>query len=85
MRLLSLDLDRYGPFTGQRLSFRPDARVHVVLGQNEAGKSCALAAVTDLLFGTKDTRYEFLHREDGLRVGAEIVARNGSRLEFYRR
>ena len=41
MRLLSLDLDRFGPFTGRRLVFRPDARLHVVLGPNEAGKSCA--------------------------------------------
>ena len=85
MRLLSLDLERYGPFTGRRLAFRPDARLHVVLGPNEAGKSCALAAVTDLLFGTKETTFEFLHRENGLRLGAEIVARDGRQLAFHRR
>ena len=51
MRLLELDLERYGPFTGKRLAFRPDARLHVVHGPNEAGKSCSLAAVTDLFFG----------------------------------
>jgi len=32
MRLLSLDLERYGPFTDRRIAFRPDARLHVVLG-----------------------------------------------------
>ena len=85
MRLLSLHLDRYGPFTGHRLAFRPDAHLHVVLGPNEAGKSCALAAVTDLLFGTKDTRYEFLHRGDGLRIGADIVSRDGRALTCFRR
>ncbi len=86
MRLLTLDLDRYGPFTGRQLAFRSDARLHVILGPNEAGKSCALAAVTDLLFGIEErTRYDFLHREDGLRLGAEISARDGRCLSFYRR
>ena len=47
MRLLTLELDRYGPFTGRTLTFRPDAKLHVVYGANEAGKSCALAAVTN--------------------------------------
>ena len=85
MRILTLDLDRFGPFTGKRLAFRPDARLHVVLGPNEAGKSSALAAVTDLLFGIEErTPYNFLHR-DGLRLGAEIVDRAGERLEFWRR
>ncbi len=51
MRLLSLSLERYGAFTDRVLEFRPDARLHVVLGANEAGKSTALSAVTDLLFG----------------------------------
>ncbi|WP_375461881.1 AAA family ATPase [uncultured Enterovirga sp.] len=87
MRLLALDLARYGPFTGRRLTFRPDARLHVVVGPNEAGKSCALAAVTDVLFGIEErTRYDFLHRDEGIRLGAEIEARDGGRrLAFFRR
>ena len=86
MRLLRLDLDRYGPFTGRTLSFPPEARLHVVHGPNEAGKSCALAAVTDLLFGIeRQTRYDFLHEGKDLRIGAEIVGRDGSRLTFRRR
>jgi uncharacterized protein YhaN len=44
VRLLTLDLERYGPFTGRTLTFRPDAKLHIVYGQNEAGKSCSLAA-----------------------------------------
>ena len=51
MRLIRLALERYGAFTDRTVEFRPDARLHVVLGANEAGKSTALAAVTDLLFG----------------------------------
>ena len=86
MRLLSLDLERYGPFTGRRLVFRPDARLHVVLGANEAGKSTALAAVTDLLFGVEErTRFAFLHDMPSLRLGAEIAGGDGRRLAFRRR
>jgi hypothetical protein len=63
MRLNWLALERYGPFTGPVLHFRRDARLHIVYGPNEAGKSCALAAVTDLLFGIEArTRFDFLHQ-----------------------
>lgn len=86
MRLLSLHLERYGAFTDRTLSFRPDARLHVVLGANEAGKSTALAAVTDLLFGFgKTTPYAFRHDMPLLRIGAEIAAADGRRLAFRRR
>ena len=86
MRLLSLDLERYGPFTGRRVEFRADARLHVVLGPNEAGKSSALAAVTDLLFGIETrTAYAFLHEMPQLRIGAEIGSADGGRLAFRRR
>ncbi|WP_375463133.1 AAA family ATPase [uncultured Methylobacterium sp.] len=86
MRLLSLDLERYGPFTAKRVEFRPDARLHVVLGANEAGKSSALAAVTDLLFGIEArTAYAFLHEMPQMRIGAEIRAADGRGLSFRRR
>jgi len=86
MRLLSLHLERYGAFTDRTLTFRPDARLHVVLGANEAGKSTALAAVTDLLFGFgKSTAYAFRHDMPLLRIGAEIAASDGRRLAFRRR
>ena len=51
MRLTRLDLERYGPFAGTVLDFRPDAALHIVYGRNEAGKSSALAAITDLFYG----------------------------------
>ena len=86
MRLIRLALERYGAFTDRTMSFRPDARLHVVLGANEAGKSTALAAVTDLLFGfEKTTRYAFLHDLPLLRLGAEVEAADGRRLAFRRR
>lgn len=86
MRLLSLDLERYGPFTGKRLEFRPDARLHVVFGPNEAGKSSSLAAVTDLLFGVKrQTPDDFLRPGKEMRLGATIRDRNGNDVFFWRR
>lgn len=86
MRLVNLDLERYGPFTGQSLAFQPEAKLQIVYGPNEAGKSCALAAVTDLFFGIEArTRYDFLHEGTDLRIGATIERRDGARLVFHRR
>src|ERR1700722_13746001 len=85
MRLLSLELDKFGAFADLRIAFRPDARLHVVYGLNEAGKSTALAAVGALLFGVPE-RTPYASRFPGqLRVGAEIAAADGRRLKFWRR
>jgi uncharacterized protein YhaN len=86
VRILTLHLERYGPFTSRTLTFRPEAKLHVVYGPNEAGKSCSLAALTDLLFGIdRQTSYDFLHDAKELRIGATIVAQNGNKLSFRRR
>ncbi len=85
MRLLSLELEKFGAFADLQIGFRPDARLHVVHGPNEAGKSTALAAVGALLFGVPE-RSPYASRFPGqLRVGAEIVSANGRRLKFWRR
>ena len=86
MRILNLELERYGPFTARSLAFRPDAKLHVVFGHNEAGKSSALAGITDLLFGIEaKTEFNFLHENSKLRVGATITNKEGSQLAFRRR
>ena len=86
MRFNKLELERFGPFAGQSLTFRPHAKLHIVYGQNEAGKSCALAAVTDLLFGIERlTRYDFLHDKSDLRIAAVVADRAGQALKFRRR
>ncbi|SEP58150.1 Uncharacterized protein YhaN [Faunimonas pinastri] len=86
MRLLRLELERFGPFTGRTLHFREDASLHVVYGPNEAGKSSALAAIKDLLFGfERQTDFDFLHEGKDLRIGAEIADRQGRRMAFRRR
>src|SRR5271169_4120544 len=85
MRLLSLELEKFGAFADLRIAFRPDARLHVVYGPNEAGKSSALAAIGALLFGVPE-RSPYASRFPGqLRVGAEIVAADGRSLKFQRR
>lgn len=86
MRFNRLDILRYGALTDRMLTFRPDARLHVIYGPNEAGKSSALSAISDLLFGFPTAaEYSFLHDATALRVGAAITARDGQGLEFRRR
>ncbi|WP_448950242.1 AAA family ATPase [Labrys neptuniae] len=86
MKLTRLDLDRYGPFTGTRLDFRPDADLHIVYGPNEAGKSSALSAITDLLYGFEPrSPVNFKHRYEDLRIGAELKRADGGVLRFWRR
>ncbi|RTM09950.1 MAG: hypothetical protein EKK31_04380 [Hyphomicrobiales bacterium] len=74
MRLRRLDLTRYGKFTDNAIDFGekpasgPD--FHIVFGLNEAGKSTALSAYLDLLFGIEErSRYNFLHDYSSMRVG----------------
>ena len=50
MRLIRLALERYGAFTDRAIAFRPDARLHVVLGANEAGKSTVVRAIRAAFF-----------------------------------
>ncbi|MGG5819587.1 AAA family ATPase [Falsiroseomonas sp. HW251] len=86
MRLLALDLLRYGHLTDACLRFRDNAGLHVVLGANEAGKSTALSAIGDALFGFPHrSDFAFLHDGKELRIGFEVASRDGSRAGFVRR
>ena len=52
MKLRKIFLRAFGPFTGRELDFAASpARLHLVYGPNEAGKSSALRAIGDLRFG----------------------------------
>ena len=84
MRLDRLDLLAYGHFDGRTINFAPDARLHVVYGPNEAGKSTTLAAIVDLLYGfkAKDHPYTFKHPKPLL--GGRVSAADGQALEFLR-
>ena len=85
MRLKSLHLERYGHFTDKHLRFREGACLHVVHGANEAGKSCSLAAITDLFFKFESkSEWDFLH-PGKLSVGATILGSCNETLSFKRR
>ncbi len=86
MKLRRLDLLRYGHLTDVALDFPDDALLHVVHGANEAGKSTALAAIADALFGFGHrTDFDFLHGAPQLRIGITLAARDGSTARFVRR
>jgi uncharacterized protein YhaN len=86
MRIQRLDLLRYGRFTDAHLVFTPSiSDFHIVFGPNEAGKSTALSAMSDLLFGIAgNSPYNFVHDYGSMRIGA--VLQNGAQtLEVRRR
>jgi uncharacterized protein YhaN len=87
MKLLHLDLRAFGPFAHAELPLAEGAHgLHVIYGPNEAGKSSALRALWQLLFGIEErTPDQFLHPYDKLRIGGRLRHSDGSELEFVRR
>jgi uncharacterized protein YhaN len=88
MRLMSLNLARYGKFTDVVLDFgekqpgKPD--FHVIYGPNEAGKTTALAGFLDLVYGiSKGSKYDFKHK-DAMAVGGVLQFAGGATREFLR-
>ena len=79
-----LDLKAFGSFTDEQLVFRQGC-VNVVVGKNEAGKSTALRAIDQLLYGIDArTKYDFLHEKTDLVLGA-VIGNGTDELEFVRR
>ena len=86
MRIVQLSLERYGHITGETIDFPDDRCLHIVLGANEAGKSTALEAVADGLFGFEHkTSRAFLHPAETLRVGLALRGADGREAAFVRR
>lgn len=87
MRFRRLSLDAYGPFTGTTLDLSRASGngLHLIYGPNEAGKSSALRAIRDLLFGMPEkNRDAHLHAGPSLRLSA-VIERGGDELTFARR
>ncbi len=86
MRIRQLDLLRYGHFTNASMALpsgTPD--IQIVFGENEAGKSTAMAAIEDLLFGIPpNSPRNFLHDYGTMRVGA-ILEKGENALTVRRR
>lgn len=86
MRIRRLDLLRYGHFTDASIELPPlRTDLHVIFGPNEAGKSTAMAAIEDLLFGIPATSpRNFFHDYAAMRIGA-VLDLDGKALEVRRR
>jgi uncharacterized protein YhaN len=86
VRIQRLDLLRYGRFTDTHIALpASDSDIHIVFGPNEAGKSTALSAIEDLLFGIRsNSPYNFLHDYGSMRIGA-VLESGGKTLEVRRR
>ena len=87
MRINRLDLMAFGHFTGKSLDLSDgNLGLHIIYGDNEAGKSTSLRALIDWLFGIQTrTSYNFLHANPQLRIGGELQRSDGQKIEFIRR
>jgi uncharacterized protein YhaN len=86
MRIARLDLRAYGPFTASSLKFGPESGIHLIYGDNEAGKSTTLRALSSVLFGyPRELVDVFRHSSKDMALGAELILKDGRRLDFVRR
>lgn len=86
MRIRRLNLLKYGHFEDAAIALPVgEADLHIIYGDNEAGKSTTLAALEDLLFGfPKSTPYNFRFANSKLRIGASL-ANGKTSFDFLRR
>jgi uncharacterized protein YhaN len=87
MRINRLDLIAFGRFTDTSLDLSAGNQgLHLIYGDNEAGKSTSLRALTGWLFGIPArTGDNFVHANPQLRIGGELQLSTGETLEFIRR
>ena len=87
MRIDRLDLLAYGLFTEQSLDLTEgNSGLHLIYGDNEAGKSTSLRALIAWLFGVRaTTKDNFLHSNPQLRIGGQLCLTDGTTIEFTRK
>jgi len=87
MKILELNLLAFGPFTDTLLDLSEGREgFHLVYGPNEAGKSSALRALRQMLFGIPErSGDDFVHPYGKMRVGGVLQHSDGSLLQFIRR
>lgn len=87
MRIDRLDLMAYGPFTNKSIDLADgELGLHLIYGDNEAGKSTSLRALIAWLFGISTrTNDNFIHTNPQLRIGGKLRLSNGYEIEFVRR
>ena len=84
MKICEIRLMAYGPFTDVRIDLREGNQgLHIIYGPNEAGKSSALRALRDMLYGIPERSLDnFLHPYTKMRVGGAIQRGNGDVLSL---
>jgi len=87
MKILELRLIAHGPFTDMVIDLSDgNEGLHIIYGPNEAGKSSALRALQNLLYGIPErSTDDFLHPYSKMRIGAAIQSSKGDVLKFVRR
>ena len=87
MKILALKLIAFGLFTNKHLDFgEGKGGFYVIYGDNEAGKSCALRALRNLLYGIPARSTDnFIHSHPKMRIGGALHRDDGTVLEFIRR
>ncbi|GBC61370.1 hypothetical protein DENIS_2330 [Desulfonema ishimotonii] len=87
MKILRLNLAAFGPFTDTVLDLEGGTGgLHIIYGPNEAGKSSALRALRQMLFGIPArSSDDFIHPYGKLRVGGTLQRNREEVLEFIRR
>ncbi|MDH5666830.1 MAG: AAA family ATPase [Nitrospira sp.] len=87
MKLLRLLLQAFGPFTNKVVDFSAGPNnLHLIYGPNEAGKSSALRAMTDLRFGIPVRSTDsFVHAPGDLRIAGVFLSQTGQSIGFVRR
>jgi len=87
VKVVRLDLRAFGPFTNVVLDFSAgNLGLHLVYGANEAGKTSALRALENTLFGIpQQSPDDFRHPYSALRVGATLQLADGRQIAFLRR
>lgn len=87
MKILQLNLLAFGHFTDTPIDLsKGEEGFHIIYGPNEAGKSSALRALQQMLYGIHTRSLDnFLHDHNKMRIGGVLRHSNGSELEFIRR
>lgn len=86
MKILRLNLDAFGPFSGESLDLSAGRfGLHLVYGTNEAGKTSALRALGNLLYGIPlRSPDNFRVEYNKMRLSATLEHSDGSLLDFVR-
>ncbi|MCH9632774.1 MAG: hypothetical protein S4CHLAM6_11160 [Chlamydiae bacterium] len=85
MKVLQIDLRAYGHYSNNTIRFDPKKNIHVIFGENEAGKTSFTRALQALLFGLeKKSSDTFLHSFEELYLEGLLQNSAGKFLKITR-